>query len=77
MNLFPKDYKPKRILGAFNYIKFRSEGNTAIDTDKNNNQAIFWKPYEELTIEQNLGNIRQYLYDMIRFLNIQGMTKNI
>lgn len=30
MNLFPKDYKPKRILGAFNYIKFRSEGNKQI-----------------------------------------------
>ena len=27
MNLLPKDYKPKKILGAFNYIKYKSEGN--------------------------------------------------
>ena len=49
MDLFPKDYKPKKISGTFgdNYIEYKSEGD------------------EQLTIEQYLGNIRRYLHDMI------------
>lgn len=59
MNLFPKNYKPKTIAGAFDdkYLEQKSEGD------------------EQLPIREQLENITPYLCDMINNLKISADWK--